>query len=138
MVKATYGLFFHCSTLLQPERYLLANHSLHNAFFKDLPVSSCVYYSPLLTANSNDLVVARDGFFCIIKIICILHSDYFECRGAFQSVLDLNCSIISWQRSASSPSATTGVCSTICIKFFIEATLTMKVFLKQFLTCAAV
>ena len=61
MAKAT-GLIFHCSTLLQPDTYLLAYHSTHNAFFMDLPVSSFVSHSSLLTAKGVNLVVACDGF----------------------------------------------------------------------------
>ena len=56
------GLIFHCSMLLQPERCLLAYHSTYNAFFMDLPVSSFVSHSSLLTAKSVDLGVAHDGF----------------------------------------------------------------------------
>ena len=56
------GLIFHCSTLLQPERCLLAYHSKCKAFFMNLPVSSFVSHSSLLTAKSVDLAVACDGF----------------------------------------------------------------------------
>ena len=61
MAKAT-GLFFHCSTLLRPERCILAHRSMYNTFFMDLPVSSFVSHLSLLTAKSVDLVVAHDGF----------------------------------------------------------------------------
>ena len=37
--------------------------------FYDLPVSSFVLYSPLLTANGVDLVVAHDGLLCIMEIV---------------------------------------------------------------------
>ena len=47
---------------LRPERCLLPYRSTYNAFFMDLPVSSFVSHSSLLTAKSVDLVVARDGF----------------------------------------------------------------------------
>ena len=50
-----YRQFFHCSTSLQPERYLLVYHSTSNAFFKDLTVSSFVFYSSF---KSIELVVA--------------------------------------------------------------------------------
>jgi len=33
-----------------------------------LPVSSFVFYSSLLTTKSVDLVVARDGFLCIMEL----------------------------------------------------------------------
>ena len=56
------GLIFHSLMSLQPERCLLAYRSTYNAFFVDLPVSSFVSYSSLLTAKSVDMVVARDGF----------------------------------------------------------------------------
>ena len=59
--KAT-DLIFHYSALLWPERCLLAYHSTYNAFFMDLPVSSFVSHSSLLTAKSVDLAIACDGF----------------------------------------------------------------------------
>jgi len=37
------GLIFYCLTSLQPERCLLAYHSIHMAFLMDLPVSSFVF-----------------------------------------------------------------------------------------------
>ena len=40
----------------------MAYHSTYNAFFMDLPVSSFVSHSSLLTAKGVDLSVARDGF----------------------------------------------------------------------------
>ena len=61
MAKAT-GLIFHCSTSLQPDRCLLAYHSTCNVFFMDLPVSSFVSHSSLLTVKSVDLAIARDSF----------------------------------------------------------------------------
>ena len=50
-------------------------------------MSSFVFDSSLLTVKSVNSVVARDGFLCIAEIICILHSGYFDYRGAFQAVL---------------------------------------------------
>jgi len=38
----------------------------------DLPVSSFVSHSSLLTVKSVDLIVARDGFLCVMEIIRIL------------------------------------------------------------------
>ena len=35
---------------------------MYNAFFMDLPISSFVSHSSLLTAKGVDLAVARDGF----------------------------------------------------------------------------
>ena len=35
---------------------------MYNAFFMDLPLSSFVCHSSLLTVKGVDLVVARDGF----------------------------------------------------------------------------
>ena len=55
------GLIYHCLTLLQPDTCHLACHSMYNAFFMDLPVSSFVSNSSLLTAKGVDLAVARDG-----------------------------------------------------------------------------
>jgi len=73
---------------LQPKMGLLAYCSTCNAFFMNLPVSPFVFHSSLLTVN---LVVARDGFLCIMAIICIFHSSNFDYRGAFQIVLDSYC-----------------------------------------------
>ena len=42
----------------------------------------------LLTVKSIDLVVARDGFPCEMKIIRIFHGGYLDYRGALQTVLD--------------------------------------------------
>ena len=56
------GLIFHCLTSLQLDRCLLAYRSTCSAFFMDLPVSSFVSHSSLLTAKSVDLAVACDGF----------------------------------------------------------------------------
>ena len=61
MAKAT-DLIFHCSMLLQPDWCLLAYCSMYNVFFMDLPVSSFVSHSSLLTVKSVDLVIACDGF----------------------------------------------------------------------------
>ena len=78
------GLIFHCSMSLRPERCLLAYRSMYNAFFMDLPVFSFVTHSTLLTAKYLFvLVVAHDGFFFGMEIVCIFHSDYFDCRGDF-------------------------------------------------------
>ena len=45
----------------------------------DLLVSSFVFHSSLLTAKSVDLVVACDGFLCIIEIVIhLFHSGYLD------------------------------------------------------------
>jgi len=41
-----------------------------SALFMDIPVSSFVFQSSLLTVNGVDLVVAHDSFLCIIEIVC--------------------------------------------------------------------
>ena len=56
------GLIFHCLISLWPDMCLLAYRSMYNALFMDLPVSSFVSHSSLLTANSVELAIARDGF----------------------------------------------------------------------------
>jgi len=38
-----------------------------NAFFRDIPVSSFVFHSSLLTVKSVNLVVAHDGFLCVAR-----------------------------------------------------------------------
>ena len=40
----------------------------------DLPVSSFVFYFIFADSKSVDLVVARDSFLCIMKIVHIFHS----------------------------------------------------------------
>jgi len=61
--------FFYYLMSLQPERYLLVYCSMYNKFFMDLPVSSFVFHSSLLTAKSIDLMVPpHDGF---LEIACI-------------------------------------------------------------------
>ena len=72
VTKAT-GLIFHCSTLLRPERCLLAYHSTYNAFFMDLPVSSFVSHSSLLTAKSVDCNLP---FTIAQKAVCDLPSSH--------------------------------------------------------------
>ena len=47
---------------IRPDRCLLAYRSTCNAFFMDLPVSSFMSYSSLVTAKSVNLAIARDGF----------------------------------------------------------------------------
>ena len=62
----------------------------YNAFFMDLLVSSFVSNLSWLTAKDVDLVVAHDGFpGFVMEIVRIFHSGYFDCRGAFRTVLDL-------------------------------------------------
>jgi len=39
--------------------------------------------------KSFDLVIARDGFLCIMEIVHIFRSGYLDYRGAFQTALDL-------------------------------------------------
>jgi len=52
---------------------------------------------PLIFADSKNfnLVVAHDGFLCVMKIVHIFHSGYLDYRGAFQTVFDLYCSVMS-------------------------------------------
>ena len=72
---------------------------MYNAFFMDLPVSSFVSYSSLLsllTAKSVDLVVAHDGFPLKLKLsVCFIYvySGYFDCRGSFRTVFDSYCCV---------------------------------------------
>ena len=59
--KAT-GLIFSLFDVALARQVPLTYCSMYNAFFMDLPVSSFVTHSSLLTARSVDLVVACDGF----------------------------------------------------------------------------
>ena len=47
---------------LRRDRCLLAYRSTYNAFFMDIPVSSFVSHSSLLTGKGVNLARARDGF----------------------------------------------------------------------------
>jgi len=59
----------------------------------DLPVSSFVFHSSLLTVKSVDWVVAHDGFLCVAEKIYIFHSGYLDYRGAFQTVLEIRTAV---------------------------------------------
>ena len=59
MAKAT-GLTF---SLFDLASGLLAYRTMYDVFFMDLPVSSFVFHSSLLTVISVDLTVAHNGFF---------------------------------------------------------------------------
>jgi len=50
-----------------------------------------VFHSSLLTVKNVNLVVARDGFFCVIDIVQIFHSSYLDYRGASQTGFVLLC-----------------------------------------------
>ena len=53
----------------------------------DLPVSFFESHSSLLTVKGVDLAVVH----VVTETVRIFHSGYFDCRGAFQTVLDLQC-----------------------------------------------
>ena len=52
-----------------------------------LHVLTNVFHSSLLTAKGVNLAVAHDA----MEIVHIFRSGYFDCRGAFQTVLDSQC-----------------------------------------------
>jgi len=65
---------------LQPKRCLFNTHS---AFIMDLPVSSFVYHSSLLTAKSVDLVVVHNGLLSQWKslffiVVTLITKEFFE------------------------------------------------------------
>ena len=68
-MDSIFSLFDVASVLEVPLEYC----SMYNAFFVDLPVSSFVFHSFLLTVKSLNLVVAHDGLLCIM----ILNRPYF-------------------------------------------------------------
>jgi len=70
------GLIFSLFDVTSAQEVPLAYHSMCNVFFRDLPVSSFMFHSSLLTVKSVDLVVARDGFLYVMEIVCIFHGDY--------------------------------------------------------------
>ena len=59
-----------------------------NAFFWDLPVSSFMFHSSLLTVKSVNLVVALDGFLCVTRN-CLYFSYWllFNTKVLFQHFL---------------------------------------------------
>ena len=60
----------------------------------DLPVTSFVSRSTLLTVKSVDLVVAHDVELPFVtEIVRIFRSGHFDSRGAFQTVLDSYCCV---------------------------------------------
>jgi len=70
--------------LLQPKRCFLPYRNTSNAFFRDLPESSFVFHSSLLTVNSVNLVVACTWWLLLHngnrpgRIICIFHRGYLD------------------------------------------------------------
>jgi len=46
-------------------------------------------------SESVDLVVACDGFLCVMKIVHIFHGGYLDYSGDFQTVLDSYCCVTS-------------------------------------------
>ena len=82
------GLIFHHSTSLQPKSYIPHNVQciLHTYNVQCILHGVLVFYLSLLTVKSVNLVVAHDGFLCIMKIAHIFHSGYFDYRGTFQLI----------------------------------------------------
>ena len=73
---------------LQPERCLLHTAvRTFNAFFRDLPEFSFVFHSYLLTVNSINLVLARDGFLCVAEIVPSKLSVFFIVATLITEVL---------------------------------------------------
>ena len=63
---------------------------MHNAFFMDLPVSSLVSNSSLLTTKGGNSMIVPLVQMASLRngIVHIIHSGYFDCKDAFQTVLD--------------------------------------------------
>jgi len=106
IARATSLIFFHYSTWSQPKRCLLPYYCARNATFMELSVPSFVFHSSLLT---TDFVVGTWWFPFITEIVCNSHSDYFDCRGSFQTVVDLYCCITGWTQLAMATSLFTYV-----------------------------
>jgi len=99
-----------------------------NAFFRDLPVTSFVFHSSLLTVKSINSVVACDGFLYIMRIIRTFHSGYFYYRGTFQTVLVSYRCVMNRTQLTENTSVLGNT-----IVFFIVVTLITDVLFKQFL-----
>ena len=67
--KAT-GLIFSLFNITSAREVPFGILQYSNPFFMDLPVSSFVSHSSLLTVKNVDLMFARDGFLYIMQIIC--------------------------------------------------------------------
>jgi len=87
LTAKTTGLFFHYSTLLQPERCLVVYCSTYNAFFSEL-YTSVLLCVPFIFADSERCRFGSTcgGFLCLTEIVYIFHSDYFYYRGAFRKM----------------------------------------------------
>jgi len=62
-----------------------------------LPMPSFVSHSSILIARSVDLVVAHDD------VVINFHSGYFDCRGSFQTVVNLYCCVMGLVMQSSIP-----------------------------------
>jgi len=111
----------------------LAYCSTCNAFFRDLPVSSFLFHSSLLTVKSVNLVVVHDGFLCIMGIFIVVT---FSTEVLFKQFLICTCQTQLTEKG-NGYQTITGVHGTI-VYFRIVATLITDVLFKQFLICTAV
>jgi len=69
-------------------------HTMHSSWI------NFMFHSSLLTMKNINLMVARNGFLCVMEIVCIVHISYLDYRGAFQSGLDSYCCATSWKYSS--------------------------------------
>jgi len=76
--------------------FITVHYTIHS--FMDMSVLSFVSHSPFLTAKSVDLMVPHDGFLfqCVIEIVHIFHSGYFDYKGAFRIVLNSLCCVMGY------------------------------------------
>jgi len=59
-------------------------------------LTSALHSSSLLTIKSVNFVVHTWWLLFVMEIVCNFHSGCFDCRGSFQTVVDLYCCITCW------------------------------------------
>ena len=80
-VKAMGLIFLHCFTSL--DRCLLTYHSMFNARFMDLPVSSH-------TAMCQFVAVPHDGFpTFVMRIVRVFRCEWIDCKSPSHNILRL-------------------------------------------------
>ena len=89
-VKAM-GLIFSLFDIALTQEVPLAHCSMYNAFFMDLPVTSFAFHSQqkVLIWQQDVIASLRSGN-CLYFYSGYL-GGYFDCRGAFQTILDFYC-----------------------------------------------
>ena len=67
MLAKASGLIFSLVDIASAQEVPFGIPQYVHAFFRDLPVSSFVFHSSMLTEKCINLVVAHDGFLCVLR-----------------------------------------------------------------------